>query len=160
MKKLFVCICSLLLVLVLPGCDGPKKSNTQSNPAKEEAAAESPVEAATPNAESEVPNDEGMAENQNLEREKKMSEVFTGAGIIESLMGNLTEKLALSGTQTSDIKNVISGTFTSLGYSSDKEYSFELAKSMKQDILKNSSNQILAVLDANQKEKFGKFMNK
>ena len=38
MKKLLVCLQALLLIVILPGCDGPKKSNTQNAPAKVEEA--------------------------------------------------------------------------------------------------------------------------
>lgn len=148
------------MILILPGCDGPKKSNTPTSPTKVEAHE---GDAVAPIADDQEVKDAGVAADDNektLARQQKLTEMVSGTSMLESLLSKLTEKLALSDKQSSAIKNIVDVGFSGAGYSLDKEYSFEESLKIKHNILQNSSVKITELLDAKQKEKFEKFMSR
>lgn len=147
MKKLFYCIQALLFVAILSGCDGPKKSNTQTTNTNVVESAES------------NPKDT-ISANKDMVKENKMNEMQTGVQTIDNIVGKLTTKLALSESQIVSLRDILTKGFLTTGRELNKEYSMEESRKFKQEILHSSSDQIMALLDASQKEKFKSFIER
>ncbi len=152
MKNLIVCIQILLLIVVLPGCDGPKKSNTQNTSTKVEEAA--PV-----SSESAAAMDEARANDTIGQRIRKMDDMVKGAASIDNMVMTITQKLGLDEVQSSSLKDIVTKGFIASGRGLDKEYTVAEARNYKHEILQGSMDKIMSFLKPDQQEKFKNLLN-
>lgn len=149
MKKLFICINALIFISILSACDGQKNAKSPATNAKVEESTE------TGTVESSASDMEKAKE-----AEGNIEESIAGSMILDKTVSNLTQKLALSDQQAVGVRDLLTKNFISSGHDLAKQYPIEESKKLRKELMKNSSQAILAILDTNQKEKYQEVLNR
>ena len=84
----------------------------------------------------------------------------SGAQVVDLQAGKLMNKLRLTDDQHKMIKQIMSEQYQSSGKSLDEIYSVDESKNLGREIRKDAYDEIMDVLDEDQRMLFEKFMNK
>ncbi len=152
MKNLITSIQVALIISITASCSGPKK--TAENPAEKPAE----ISADVKSGQSDVKPDQAEVKSTADAKPKHVSETKTGSQIVSNTTANLGKNLGLSDLQNNRVNDLLLVNFSSIGGSLDKSYQNEEAKSLRQELLQKSKDQISEILDTQQKEKFKTFM--
>lgn len=139
MKKIVVSIQILVLFFVVTSCDGPKKSS-ENQPVNGQVEAIDTVHR--------KPHQDGS-----------QGEDRTGAQIIEKSVARLVNRLKLSDTQATNLKDILTKSFNEMSLDMNKTYTGEESKKIGLDLIEKSSDAISNILDENQKEQFKRIAN-
>ncbi len=149
MKIILSSILSLLLVINLASCSGPKK-------AAEPQVATAPVESKV--VEQPVKEDGSQANMGLTQGKAQHNESITGKELIAGYTARLVKKLELTGDQSTTVENVMTKTFIDSGEKLENVYDLAQAKIIGKNSVVKSSDAIMAILNENQKAMFTKFL--
>jgi hypothetical protein len=153
MKKILSAFSTVVAVIFISSCSGPKKT------VEKPAAVKQEVKATAPAAEKTVPPAEPVKSADELQAPGvQRTANFTGEQFIQNLGNRLNNRLALNESQRATIKNNLTSAFLSLGNDLGKTYTRDEAKVLTGSVLQSASPKILEVLDAGQKERFQTFL--
>lgn len=186
MKKLTIGFKGLLLVSLLAACGAPEQSdeNQAHGTSVEQPADEQSAVPAGDDAQSEVDktseatinNDQsGAVETQAGETQKARPEGsqrqkqhisndngvgVTAAQVVDNAVERLSSKLNLDDQQAKSLNGILTEAFANSGQPQDGSYSMEESRNIGIALIKSSAESVKKVLNADQKEKLQRFLEK
>ncbi len=151
MKKLFIFLQALLFIFILSSCGGQKnapENQSVTPPATQSGESSSGKNEAPATGEVEKKSDEMSAANSTA------GQTMTGSELIDFTMSKLTRKINLKADQVNSIKGILTKKFVEKGEDMNKKYMLEESKVISKDILLQSHDAILTILEPEQKAVF------
>jgi hypothetical protein len=151
MKKLFIILQVMLFTFILSSCGGQKnapENQSVTPPATQGGESSSEKNEAPAAGEGEKKSDEMPAANSTS------GQTMTGSEVIDFTMSKLTRKINLKAEQVGSIKGILTKKFVEKGEDVNKKYMLEESKVISKDLLLQSHDAILTILEPEQKAVF------